>query len=125
MNPSEYKLYQFLNIFIDNKYAVIPQVHLDELVKPENGLKSMRIFSFRHINQKSVDFVICNRITMHPLLAIELDDKSHEREERKDRDEEVERILRESNILLLRLKKDQNKEEIKNLDLEKLNSIKK
>ncbi len=124
MNSSEYKFYKILCSFIDGLYSIIPQVHLDELVKPERGLKSRRIFSFRHINQKSVDFVICDKKSMCPLLAIELDDRSHEREDRKDRDEEVQRILRESNIELLRFKKEQSKEEIQNQISEKLNSIK-
>ena len=59
--------------------------------------------AFRHINGKSVDFVLCDKAYISPKLAIELDDKTHERPERQERDVEVERILQEAGVPLLRL----------------------
>lgn len=56
-----------------------------------------------HINRKSVDFVLCDKSYISPKLAIELDDKSHQQEDRKTRDQELERILAEAGIPLLRL----------------------
>lgn len=56
-----------------------------------------------HINRKSVDFVLCDKAYLSPKLAIELDDKSHGVLDRQDRDREVERILREAHVPLLRL----------------------
>jgi very-short-patch-repair endonuclease len=97
------------------KYSIIPQVHLDELVKPADKGNS-RIFSFRHINQKSVDFVICNKKSMHPLLAIELDGDSHKRQDYVERDLEVERILKDAQVPLKRFDNNQN---INSVDLEK------
>ncbi len=51
-----------------------------------------------------MDFVLCDKAYISPKLAIELDGSSHEREDRKERDEEVERILEEAKMPLLRLK---------------------
>jgi len=59
--------------------------------------------AFRHVSQKSVDFVLCDKAYISPKLAIELDDKSHERSDRVDRDIEVERILKGAGMPLLRI----------------------
>lgn len=105
MNRNEYFFYKLLSGAVGFQHIVIPQVHLDELAKPHTDKKS-RIYSFRHINQKSVDFVICNIAGMHPILAIELDGNSHSRKDTIDRDKEVERILEEVHIPLLRFPND-------------------
>ena len=105
MNRNEYKFFRILNLALGYKYSIIPQVHLDELARPETRGES-RIFSLRHINQKSVDFVICNKNSMHPLLAIELDGDSHKRKNYIDRDAEVVRILEEAKIPLKRFNND-------------------
>ncbi|MDE2040977.1 MAG: DUF2726 domain-containing protein [Patescibacteria group bacterium] len=60
--------------------------------------------AFRHIDEKSVDFVLCRKEDLYPVLAIELDDRSHERPDRQQRDREVERILDGSGLPLLRLR---------------------
>ena len=101
MNRNEYKFYKKLESAVGFEYKILPQVHFDELVIPTKG-SGNRIFSFRHINQKSVDFVVCDKITLVPLIAIELDGKSHLQQKTKDRDLEVERILKEVNLPLLR-----------------------
>lgn len=101
MNGNEYKFYKKLDSAVGLEYKILPQVHFDELVTPTK-VSGDRIFSFRHINQKSVDFVVCNKTTLVPLVAIELDGKSHLKQMTKDRDVEVERILKEVNLPLLR-----------------------
>lgn len=60
--------------------------------------------AYRHIDEKSVDFVLCNRSNLEPVLAIELDDNSHLRDDRIQRDEEVERILNQAELPLIRFK---------------------
>lgn len=107
MNGNEYKFYKKLDSAIGLEYRILPQVHFDELVTPTK-VSGDRIFSFRHINQKSVDFVVCNKTTLVPLMAIELDGKSHLQQKTKDRDLEVERILKEVNLPLLRFDNDDN-----------------
>lgn len=64
---------------------------------------SERHAAFARISQKHADFVLADRETMEPLLVIELDDSSHQRERRRVRDEFVERIAREARLPLLRL----------------------
>ncbi len=117
----EHEFFDILVEVVGNQYYVFPQVHLDAIVYPQK-YSGKRVFPFRHINQKSVDFVICDKAYIKPLLAIELDDRTHEREDRKERDVEVERILREAEFPLLRVGNSGHfdKEEIKRLVSEKL-----
>lgn len=54
------------------------------------------------ISQKHLDFVLCEPATMRFVLAIELDDKSHERPERRRRDSFVNIALYRSRVGFIR-----------------------
>ncbi|HNN12687.1 MAG TPA: DUF2726 domain-containing protein [Anaerolineales bacterium] len=58
---------------------------------------------FSRIAQKHLDFLICDSVTMKPLLGIELDDSSHRRDDRQERDNFVDRVFEVSGLPLLRL----------------------
>ncbi|MFH1246176.1 MAG: DUF2726 domain-containing protein [Candidatus Liptonbacteria bacterium] len=86
---------------VGNEYRIFAQVHLSTLV--DNKIVGQNwLAAFRHISEKSVDFVLCDKAYLSAKLVIELDDKTHERPERQERDREVERILKEAGIPLLR-----------------------
>jgi len=113
MTSSEFDFFKMLMSAVGDRYNVFPQIHLDAILN--NKVYGQSWFgAFRHINEKSVDFLLCDKINAKPLLAIELDDRSHEREDRRGRDQEVERILRDVNLPLLRIKDNKNltKEEL-------------
>ncbi len=121
MSRAEHEFFDILIEVVGNQYYVFPQIHLSTILDNKVVGQNWR-GAFRHIDEKSVDFVICDKAYIKPILAIELDDKTHEREDRKGRDGEVERILKESGLSLLRFGNNGsfNKEEIKRLILEKL-----
>lgn len=102
MTRAEHECYDALVSAVGNEYLVFAQVHLPTLVDNKVVGQNWR-GAFRHISEKSVDFVLCDKAYISPKLAIELDDKSHERPERQNRDREVERILQDAGVLLLRL----------------------
>lgn len=103
MTQSESTFYNSLNLAVENKYYIFPQVHLSSII--DNKVKGQNWkAAFKHINQKSVDFVLCDKKYISPKLAIELDDRTHEGEDRIKRDIEVERILKEAKLPLLRIK---------------------
>jgi hypothetical protein len=54
------------------------------------------------ISQKHVDFLLCEPKTLDPLAAIELDDSSHARADRQERDEFVNRVFETAGLPLLR-----------------------
>ena len=45
------------------------------------------------IKSKHIDFVLCDRENIKPLIAIELDDSSHSRPDRIDRDNFIDKAL--------------------------------
>ncbi len=90
---------------VGNQYHVFPQVHLASVLNHKIRNQSWN-GAFRHINQKSVDFVLCDKERIAPILTIELDDRTHERPDRQERDKEVERILSIAGLPLLRLRHD-------------------
>lgn len=102
MTPAEHECYEGLVAEMGADYYFFPQIHLDAIVFSKCASNS-QLYAFRHINQKSVDFVACAKTNMQPLFAIELDDKSHKHPNRIVRDVEVERILKGAAIPLIRI----------------------
>ena len=102
MTRAEHECYDALVSAVGNEYLIFAQVHLPTLVDNKVVGQNWR-GAFRHISEKSVDFVLCDKAYISPKLAIELDDKTHERPERQSRDREVERILQDAGVPLLRL----------------------
>lgn len=103
MTKTEAEFFIKLNKVVDERYFVFPQLHLSSILKPNANSKDY-IYSFRHINSKSVDYVLCDRETLKPVYAIELDDYTHAKPDRIKRDKEVERIFSEADLPLVRLK---------------------
>jgi hypothetical protein len=50
-----------------------------------------------------VDFLLCNPKTLKPVFAIELDDSSHARADRQERDALVEEVFAAAHLPLLRI----------------------
>lgn len=102
LTRAEHECYDTLVEAVGAEYRIFAQVHLPTLVDHTVRGQDWRA-ALAHINRKSVDFMLCDKAYLSPKLAIELDDKSHQRPDRQERDHEVERILREASIPLLRL----------------------
>lgn len=102
MTRAEHECYDALVLAVGGKYHIFPQVHLPSIVDSKVVGQNWNA-AFRHISQKSVDFVLCDKAYISPKLAIELDDRTHEKQNRIDRDGEVERLLKDAELPLLRL----------------------
>ncbi len=115
LSRAEHEFFDLLTEILGSTYYVFPQVHLITLLDHKIKGQSWR-GAFRHIDEKSVDFVICDKNYIKPLLAVELDDRTHGYESRMIRDEEVNRILQDAQLPLLRFENhgNFNKDEIKN-----------
>jgi very-short-patch-repair endonuclease len=112
LTKSEHEFYDKLLAAVGDKYHIFAQVNLSNLlihkIKGQNWKGA-----FAHINRKSVDFVLCDKEHLSPKLAIELDDRTHERPDRQERDRRVEGILKQAGIPLLRINNvSYNKEEL-------------
>ena len=92
LTDREQKQYQKLKILADEKKVLIcPKVRLLDLVTPRPGLKNYQTL-LRKVMSKHVDFVICSQ-DMQVLGIIELDDTTHLRKDRIERDEFVDSVL--------------------------------
>jgi len=82
LTPTEAHFYQTLRQAVGPMAVIQCKVRLaDILVAPEHDFSA-----FRRVSQKHVDFILCERSTLRPLIAIELDDRSHDLADRKARD---------------------------------------
>lgn len=101
MTRTEQEFFERLMRVIDQRYYIIPQAHVsmfvDHRVKGQNWRAA-----FSRINGKSVDFLIVERANMSPVVAIELDDATHDRADRVERDIMVDDLLRSINMPLVR-----------------------
>jgi len=103
MTRTETEFFIKLEHAVSERYYVFPQVHLSSLL--DHHVKGQEWkYAFSHINGKSVDYVLCDRTTLRPTYAIELDDYTHDKADRRKRDAEVERIFDEAELPLVRFR---------------------
>lgn len=80
-------------------YRVFGKVRLGDLLEVEKGLaKGARRGALNRISSKHVDFVVCSASDVRVACAIELDDKTHRRTDRKLRDAFLERALEAAGV---------------------------
>jgi hypothetical protein len=80
-------------------------VRLAELANPARSANvHLRRRALNAVMAKSVDFVICDVLTLDPVAAIEVDDRSHLLPERRDRDAFVNAVFAEIGLPLVRVK---------------------
>ena len=94
MTDYEYRFYQILKE-LENKYIIVPQLNLAAVIKKVNN---NRYYSelFRNI-----DFAIFSKDYKKLLLLIEINDQTHDRYKRQDRDLKVKKICNEVNVKLI------------------------
>lgn len=73
-------------------YVVCPKVRLFDVIEPRKNHDKYKTLMYK-IQAKHVDFVICDK-NMSIKSIVELDDSSHDRPDRKERDAFVDLILR-------------------------------
>ncbi|MHB1416043.1 MAG: DUF2726 domain-containing protein [Chloroflexota bacterium] len=84
-------------------WAVFGKVRLEDLIEVRPGSANFNSHRGR-IKARHIDFVLCKPESLAPLLAIELNDLSHNRPERQERDEFVERALLAAGLPILWIK---------------------
>jgi very-short-patch-repair endonuclease len=101
--PEERSFLGVLEQALDSRYRVFGKVRLGDIIKPAKGLDAgRRTATQNRINQKHLDFVICTANKLALVGVLELDDRSHGRPDRGERDEFVDRALASAGIPLLR-----------------------
>ena len=97
LTQDELKFYKLLKSITDrNNLNLFTQVSLYEIIKAKD------IKDFNKIKSKTIDFVITD-INSKIKICIELDDKTHIREKRQERDIFIEELFKQLSIKLLRI----------------------
>ncbi|WP_069651001.1 DUF2726 domain-containing protein [Caloranaerobacter ferrireducens] len=103
LSKAEYNFYKTLTLAIKEKNLYIcPKVRLADILYVDKTEK--RQLYWNKINSKHIDFLICESETLKPVLAIELDDSTHNKSERIERDEFLNNVFKSTNLPLLRIK---------------------
>jgi hypothetical protein len=101
LSPAEFSFYKILSSLGGTKLAVQTKVRLADVFFVARPNENATYFN--RIAQKHLDFLVCEALTMKPLLGIELDDSSHNRNDRQERDDFVDRVFQVAGLPLLRL----------------------
>ena len=101
LSAAELSFYRVLVSAIGNRAIVTCKVNLADIffVSKPNENQSYR----NKIDRKHVDFLLCDPVTMKPRCGIELDDSSHSRRDRQDRDEFVDQVFEVAGLPLVRV----------------------
>lgn len=89
---------------IPDTYYLCPQVRLADFVRISGATPALRQKALYKISSKSVDFLVIDGATGRVCLAIELDDKTHARADRRQRDALVSELFAHLNIPLRRFR---------------------
>lgn len=101
LSPAEFSFYKVLSSLVGTRLTIQSKVRLADVffvARPNEN-----VVYFNRIAQKHLDFLVCDSVTMKPLFGIELDDASHKRNDRQERDEFVESVCKVAGLPLLRL----------------------
>jgi hypothetical protein len=94
-----------LHLAVDGRGSIFGKVRIADVLEPAKGLsRSNWQTSFNKIAMKHFDFVICNNDDLSIICAIELDDKSHNRKHRIERDVFVNSACLAASFPLIRFK---------------------
>lgn len=106
LSEGELRFYHVLKSLIPEGFTLISKVNLADLfyVRRPHENRAAR----NKIDRKHVDFVICSSTSMQPVLAVELDDSSHNRKDRIERDKFVDEVFAVAQLQLLHVKVVQN-----------------
>jgi len=104
LSAAELSFHGVLRVAIDDRAVILNKVRLSDVfyVKKGDDASKYRIYTNK-IDRKHVDFLLCDPRTMQPLLGIELDDKSHQREDRQTRDAFVDGVFAAAGLPLIHI----------------------
>jgi len=103
LSQHEYKFYEALKPLADNYgYTIMSKVRIADIVEVQKGFNRSQYYSyFAKIQSKHVDFLLCDKQSVTPLLVVEIDDKSHNRAGRVKRDHFVDNLFKTVNLPII------------------------
>ena len=103
LTKNEWYAHKKLKEIADTKgYIICPKVRMLDIVEPRKGEKNWKSLFYK-IQAKHLDFVICDS-GMRIKAILELDDGTHEQNDRKERDSFVDEVLQSVGYKVIRTK---------------------
>lgn len=102
MSESELDFFHVLECVIPDKTMIAPKVRLGDVIGCSET--DWRAGHGPRISAKHLDFVLIERTSSRILACIELDDRSHDRADRRERDAFVDKALAAAQVPLLRVR---------------------
>ncbi|MGI6358392.1 MAG: DUF2726 domain-containing protein [Bacillota bacterium] len=102
LTPAESSFFRVLSTAVqDLDVHIFAKVRMGDLLFVPKDTMEWKKHWYR-IQAKHVDFVLCDKARIEPLAVVELDDSSHQRTDRMERDRFVERVYGDVGLPLLR-----------------------
>ncbi len=102
VTESERKFFQVLSDVAQPRWHVCTMVRLADVIRVRKAAPKYQAWQNR-IQAKHLDFVLCDPQTLEAKLAVELDDPTHQRPDRVERDAFVDAALSACHLPLLRI----------------------
>lgn len=102
LSQSEFSFYKVLVQAVSTRYVICPKVGLQDIFFVTVKDRSKFTTYLNKINRRHVDFLLCEKTTMKPFCAIELDDTSHQRKDRIARDTFINQLYKDAGLPLYR-----------------------
>jgi hypothetical protein len=102
VTKTELRFYRSLVKAAQDEFELFAMVRIADILQVDPELPNKRKW-LNSILAKHIDFVVCDQQTLKPLVCIELDDPSHTRPERVERDVFVNRAFASAGLPLLRI----------------------
>jgi predicted RNA-binding Zn-ribbon protein involved in translation (DUF1610 family) len=103
LSPAELSFYLVLKAVVSDWALVLTKVSLGDLFYVKSSDNSKYRTYTNKIDRKHIDYLLCDPKTVRPIVGIELDDKSHQRRDRQERDEFVEKVFSAAKLPLVRV----------------------
>ena len=126
LTKNEYRFYKSLKEIADKYgFAVLAKIRFADLVEVSAEVDKKEYMKyFGKIKSKHIDFILCKKDNLYPELLIELNDSSHNKEDRIKRDDFIKKIAEKVGYKMVFVSGTQNLEEtiIKALEIKSENN---
>lgn len=103
LSPAERSFYRVLCQAVGDRALVWARVALGDLFYVKNSDYDLYRSYTNRIDREHVDFLLCQPGTLRPLVGVELDDGSHHRPGRREREAFVAQVFAVANLPLVRM----------------------
>jgi hypothetical protein len=101
LSPAEASFFRVLKGVVKDEFLIFPKVSLKDIFFVSRPRENLAYYN--KIDRKHVDFLLCDAGSLKPVMGIELDDSSHQRQDRIERDELVESVFKGAGLPLRRI----------------------